>query len=95
MLLGLCGLARSGKDSFYNLINKSSTKDFNRYAFADELKKECFHFVMRNTELSVFSEDPQVKKLIRPLLVAYGTNLRRAINPNCWIDRLEPQILFD
>lgn len=95
MFLGLCGLARSGKDSFYRIVDGLSTEGVARYAFADELKKECYNFVMRNTEISVFSEDPDVKKLIRPLLVAYGTNLRRAINPDCWIMRLEPKVLFD
>lgn len=95
MLIGLCGLARSGKDTFYKILKSIHNDQFNRYAFADELKKECYDFVMRNTELSVFSEDPDEKELFRPLLVAYGTHLRRAMNPNCWIDRLEPKVFFD
>ena len=95
MLVGLCGLARSGKDTFFKFLKKSCESNFNRYAFADELKKECYDFVMTNSGISVYSENEHEKELIRPLLVAYGTHLRRAINPTCWIDRLEPQVNYD
>ena len=90
-IIGLCGAARSGKDSFYTFskdIFKSNGILTERIAFADELKQECLKFLKDNTGLSPFTKDPKEKEIIRPFLVTYGTHIRRKLNPNCWIDRI-------
>jgi hypothetical protein len=94
-LIGVTGFARSGKDTFFscgkkylNSINKTSA----RYAFADVLKSECDPLTLQYSGISCFTSNDSEKALIRPLLVAYGTHLRRQINPNCWIDRIRDDV---
>ena len=86
-LLGISGVARSGKDTFFSFMKKSGLK-CERLAFADELKRECLKFLLDNTNISSFTEDPVEKEIIRPFLVTYGTHIRRKLNPNCWIDKV-------
>jgi hypothetical protein len=91
-LLGICGLARCGKDSFYNLsepIIKEKKEASVRYAFADSLKAEIDELLLKNTGMSAFSEDPLEKTIIRPLLVTYGTHVRRKIDQDCWIKSID------
>lgn len=94
-VIGVSGLARSGKDSFYFLAKeKLKSRGINscRLAFADELKNECDEFLKNNLGISSFTEDNSEKELIRPFLVTYGTHLRRKIDPNCWINKLNEKI---
>ena len=87
LLLGLSGVARSGKDTFFSFIEEEGVK-CKRIAFADELKQECLRFLLDNTGISAFTEDPEEKEIIRPFLVTYGTHIRRKLNPYCWIDKV-------
>lgn len=94
-IIGISGLARSGKDSFYNLstpfLDERGIKH-KRLAFADELKNECDPFLKKNIGISAFTEVNKEKEIIRPLLVTYGTHIRRKLDPNCWINKIEPKI---
>jgi len=92
-IIGVTGFARSGKDTFYKESAKilSKAKCY-RYAFADALKEESDEFLKKNLGISAFTEDPEDKELIRPFLVTYGTELRRKLNPNCWISKVEDSI---
>lgn len=95
-IVGICGLARCGKDSFYSFCKKSlEGKGLNsvRFAFADSLKKECNEILEKYVGISAFTEDNHEKEIIRPLLVTYGTHIRRRINPNCWIDKIQNSVL--
>ena len=47
---------------------------------------------MKNVGISAFTSDPIEKEVIRPFLVTYGTHIRRKLNPNCWVSRLEESI---
>lgn len=94
-LIGISGLARSGKDSFYEkCIPFLEGKGFKhkRFAFADALKEECDPFLKQNVGISAFTEKNNEKEIIRPLLVVYGTHIRRKINKNCWIEKIEPKV---
>tara|TARA_R110001583_G_scaffold8965_30_gene42430 strand:+ start:1554 stop:2117 length:564 start_codon:yes stop_codon:yes gene_type:complete len=94
-LIGVTGFARSGKDTFFSCGSKY-LKTFNktsvRYAFADVLKSECDPLTLKYSGISCFTSNNREKALIRPLLVAYGTHLRRQLNPNCWIDRIKDNV---
>lgn len=95
-IIGLTGVARSGKDTFFECLKSNfSNLRFSRIAFADELKHECNDFLMKNTGISAFTEDPEEKEIIRPFLVTYGTHVRRRLNQNCWIDKIEPKMIKD
>ncbi|MBN86650.1 MAG: hypothetical protein CL885_03920 [Dehalococcoidia bacterium] len=92
-LIGICGVARSGKDTlFLSLENSEPSFKWKRLAFADELKMECEEFLLKHTGISPFTQVNEEKELIRPFLVAYGTHLRRKINPDCWIDVVKPKL---
>ena len=98
MIIGISGVARSGKDSLANnlvMIFETLGIKAKRYAFADELKREVQSFLMQKTGLDSFTQDDEQKKMVRPFLVAYGTNIRRALNKNCWIDTLKEFISKD
>jgi len=95
MIVGLCGLARSGKDTFFKIckdldINKNPSL---RFAFADELKKELDSFLLDNFKISSFTEDPFHKEIIRPTLVGYGMSKRKSSKGMYWIDKLALRVL--
>ena len=98
MIIGISGVARSGKDSlannFVDIFKKIGIKA-KRYAFADELKREVRSFLKKNTGLDSFTQNDDEKKIIRPFLVAYGTSVRRTLNKDCWIQTLESYLKND
>jgi len=95
-LIGLSGFARSGKDTFYQrshaFLNKAKKKSC-RFAFADALKEECDELLSKYTSISAFTENNKDKELIRPLLVTYGTEIRRKLDPNCWIKKIQDRVI--
>jgi hypothetical protein len=95
-LIGISGYARSGKDTFYQRAAKllsENGKNAVRLAFADALKNELNELLTKNVGISAFTEEDQDKELIRPVLVTYGTELRRKLNPNCWIETIQPDVI--
>ena len=95
-LIGISGFARSGKDTFFErsklLLEKHGKKAI-RVAFADALKSECDELLSKYTKLSAFTEKDEEKEIVRPLLVTYGTQIRRKLNENCWIEKVQPQVI--
>ena len=94
-LIGISGFARSGKDTFYQRSKIALEKeDYKacRFAFADALKSECNEILSKYTEISAFTENKTEKELIRPLLVTWGTDIRREIDENCWIKKIQSDV---
>ena len=97
-LVGICGLARCGKDSFYNFSKpffESAGKKHKRYAFADALKQEADELLTKYVGISAFTEKQIEKEIIRPFLVTYGTHIRRKLEPDCWINKIQDDVLAD
>jgi len=95
-LIGITGFARSGKDTFYQRAANFLAKEGHssaRIAFADALKNELNELLTTHTGISAFTEEDQDKELIRPLLVTYGTHIRRHLNQNCWIEKVQPRVI--
>jgi len=95
-LIGISGFARSGKDTFFErskLLLEKHGKKAVRVAFADALKSECDELLSKYTNLSAFTEKDEEKEIVRPLLVTYGTQIRRKLNDNCWIEKVQPQVI--
>jgi len=91
-IIGICGNARSGKDTFCDFAKKFLSKKkvgAARAAFADELKKDLDDLCRNKIGISAFTKDSKEKEVIRPLLVTYGTDVIRKMDKTWWINRLE------
>ena len=91
-IIGLCGNARSGKDTFCRIAQIFLDKKkvgAARAAFADELKKDLDDLCRHKIGFSAFTEDPENKEILRPLLVSYGTDIMRKLDENWWIERID------
>ena len=94
-VIGLCGVARSGKDTFCrHAINlfKQQNVECERVSFADALKLDVDDFLKDKVGISAFTEDTQEKSLIRDFLVAYGTNLMRKRDDSYWINKIKDKV---
>ena len=94
MIIGISGSARSGKDTFFNLLCKYYGKPnfFQRHAFADQLKNDLKSLIKRKFDINIAKCSDEEKELIRPLMVSYG-KLARNINQDYWIKKLMNKIL--
>ena len=88
-IVGVAGVARSGKDSFYTHLARVVDLDIERAAFADELKKDVYIFLRDKVSISPFTTDDKEKEIIRPILVAYGRMMRNISNGLYWINKME------
>ena len=92
-VIGITGVARVGKDTLFKCISSINPNVLlRRAAFADELKKECDSFLRKNINISAFTEKDEEKNIIRPFLVTYGTHVRRKLDKDCWIKKLNQKI---
>jgi hypothetical protein len=94
-LIGISGFARAGKDTFCercsDILLKYGLKS-RQFSFANALKNELNDLLLDNIGISAFTEDNEEKKIIRPLLVTYGTEVRRKLNPACWIESISSKV---
>ena len=79
-VIGIAGYARCGKDTFVgiakNILRRNGYTPI-RVAFADRLKEEVTSMLESNGfKTTVYTEDSEAKKLIRPLLVWWGCQRR-------------------
>ena len=89
-IIGISGVAGSGKDLFYNLLKDYITCE--RFAIADELKIEIRDFILNNYSIDVVNCYREEKNLIRPYLVAHGVAKRTRTQGRYWIEKVESKI---
>jgi hypothetical protein len=91
-IISISGNARCGKDTMgknmCSMLAEIGIKA-KTLSFANELKKSVNGFLLDQIGISAFTEDPEEKKLIRPFLVCWGTDVMRTINNNIWVEKLE------
>tara|TARA_Y100000296_G_scaffold84756_1_gene118754 strand:+ start:2526 stop:3092 length:567 start_codon:yes stop_codon:yes gene_type:complete len=91
-LIGICGFARTGKDSlarFFESLLSTSNQRCKITSFAYYLKKDIDDFLQSRLNISAFTEDPIEKEIIRPLLVCWGTEIiRNKIDTDYWIRKM-------
>lgn len=95
MIIGITGVARSGKDTFYLILKKFlKEKNINseRIALADELKNELGDFVEKKFKINLNKCDGKDKELIRPLMVAYGKCRRIQSEGKYWTSLVDQKI---
>jgi|SRR5215831_1535849 len=102
MILGLCGLKQSGKDTIAAYLVKNH--GFERKAFADPLKRSVaalFGLRFQDIDKLKMDEDvqvmvtkygePRISMSMRVLLQRYGTEAHRDVFGNCfWVDLTLP-----
>lgn len=89
--IALSGVARVGKDTFCDLLLKKIEEmggSGKRFALANELKMGLDQFLIENVGISAFTTNDEEKKIIRPLLVAYGKAKRTQSLGKYWTGRL-------
>ena len=94
-IIGISGLARSGKDLFTTVAqNVLTDKGFKteRYALAYELKSDIKDLIFKQTKIDVFTEKTEEKNIIRPMLVAYGDVMRKVSEGKYWTTKVENKI---
>lgn len=98
-IVGISGVAQSGKDTFYRLSEKYLYEELGlsckRYALADYLKDECKDFLKQKFNIDVYSQKIEDKKIFRPFLVWFGDIKRSQTEGQYFTRILEKQILKD
>lgn len=95
-VIGISGLARSGKDTFTSISEYILREQYGlktkRFALASELKKDLEQLIWEKTTINVFTDDSNKKRIIRPLLVAYGDVMRAVTEGTYWTDAVENEL---
>ncbi len=88
-VIGIGGVARAGKDTFAAILESilvSRGKTVRKIALADPLKADCDAFLQKHLNISAFTQVPEEKVLIRPMLVWYGDAQRKRTNGRYWVE---------
>ncbi|MEK6881166.1 MAG: hypothetical protein AABY22_16215 [Nanoarchaeota archaeon] len=94
-IIGISGLAKSGKDSFYKILSEKLTKSNKkviRLALADDLKEELKDWCIKNYGIDPVSCNSFEKELIRPLLVFHGNIQRYKTLGEYWTKKIDKKI---
>lgn len=94
-VIGLAGHARSGKDTFASILMykiQQTGKSVKRIALADPLKADVDDFLVKNIGISAFTQIPEEKLIIRPMLVWYGDTQRKRTSGRYWVDLAKKSI---
>lgn len=94
-VIGICGVARAGKDTVCLLaqhVLDKTEQNLMRAGFADAVKADLHKLLVSRVGISAYTENSAEKELIRPLMVEYGTGLMRKLNEDVWIERMKPQL---
>jgi hypothetical protein len=93
LIIGVGGVARSGKNLFASILINQLSKRYNlmgqQFALANELKRECASFVHEKLNIDVYTENTEEKTKIRDFLVWYADIKRKETNGRYWVDLLD------
>lgn len=92
-IIGISGLAGSGKDTLTKYIIESFSEfQFCHMSLAEELKKSLKDFCEKQFGISPFTNDREKKNLIRPILVETARVKRIVSKGTYYTGLLEPRI---
>ena len=87
MIIGLSGVAGSGKDLFFSLLKRKLP--IIKTSLAESLKRELSDWSREHYGIDPLFCSREEKNIIRPLLVFHGVHKRHASKGRHWIKRLE------
>jgi hypothetical protein len=95
LIFGISGVARSGKDTLARhlseKLSKSSLPNIT-IPFAYEVKRDLDPFLKEKLGISAFTDVTSEKAIIRPMLVAYATDVCRKKDSFFWIKKIEERV---
>jgi len=98
-MIGIGGLARSGKDTLAKNLSEVIQKDWGCdvkiFSFAEELKSQMDGFLIKNYGISAFTENTEEKIIIRDLLVSHGETMKKFYKQTIWTDLVIDKIDSD
>lgn len=86
--IGLCGYMRSGKDTIADYLIENH--GYTRFGFAQALKEEVARGV--GCTPAELNGEP-LRSQVRPVLQIWGTEFRRAQDPDYWVRQAETKII--
>ena len=97
-LIGIAGVAGSGKDTFAQIIKKvfeSNGFEVNCLSFAKKLKEEVAEVSKNMYGIDTTNCTREEKNLIRPLLLAHGAIMREKTKGQYWINGIKDLVSND
>ena len=91
IIVGLSGVAGSGKDTFFSLLSKE--RNFRRLALADELKSSIRDELINDYDIDILSCSREEKEVVRPRLIEFAKKMRFESKGRHWINKVMPKIL--
>ncbi len=91
-VIGLGGIAQSGKDFFFTNLKKTTKRNVIRFAIADELKKELFSLIKNTYNVDIFNCSAEDKEKIRPMLLSHGKIRRNDSKGRYWINKISEKV---
>lgn len=91
VIVGLTGLAGSGKDTFYSLLSKKLP--FVRYAIADELKIMLRQDLLEKYGFDILNCNRDEKNVMRDDIVSFAKQRREETQGKYWTTILQEKIL--
>lgn len=91
-IIGLGGIAQSGKDFFFTNLKKTTKRNVIRFAIADELKKELFSLIKNTYNIDIFNCSAEDKEKIRPMLLSHGKIRRNESKGRHWINKISEKV---
>ena len=97
-LIGIAGVAGSGKDTFAEIIKKvfeSNGFEVNCLSFAKKLKEEVAEVSKSMYGIDTTNCTREEKNLVRPLLLAHGAIMREKTKGQYWINGIKDLVSDD
>ena len=89
-IIGIAGVAGSGKDLFYELLSRQVT--CKRFSLGDQLKKEIKSYCIEHFSIDPLSCSREEKNLIRKCLVSHASIKRKLSEGRYWLEKVDPEI---
>lgn len=95
-MIGISGLARSGKDTLARNLSEIIKADMGVevkiFSFADIIKCQMHQFLSEYYGIDSFTEKTEEKNIIRDLLVAHGETMKKVHGNKFWADAVIQEI---
>lgn len=89
-MIGISGLARSGKDTMAKhlakIIESKLGVEVKILSFADKIKWQMKDITNDHYGISVYTEDTDEKQIIRDILVSHGETMKKIHGKTIWAD---------